>query len=102
MASCRWALFAPPADAGLTELVPLLVVTDEGDVVPLTYDLGAEHHWGSLHDAGLATLAGRWRPEGAPRLAAALARAHAAMAAPGGPPMLFWYDVLGASRDPAA
>ena len=94
-------LFAPPEDADLPELVPLLVVTDDGTVVPLTYDIGAEHQWGSLHEAGLATLAGRWRPEGAPRLAAALARAHAAMAAPGGPPMLFWYDALGRREEVA-
>lgn len=95
-------LFAPPADADLPELVPLLVVTDEAAVVPLTYDIGAEHHWGSLHEAGLAELARRWRTEGAPRLAAALAGAHAAMAAPGGPEMLFWYDVLASVQHAAA
>jgi hypothetical protein len=87
-------LFAPPADADLAELVPLLLVTDEGLVVPLTYDIDRGHHWGSLHEAGLGTLAARWQPLGAPRLAGLLDRTHAALAAPGGPPLAFWFDAL--------
>ena len=95
-------LFAPPADADLAELVPLLLVTDEGLVVPLTYDIDPVHHWGSLHEAGLEALAAKWRPRGAPRLAALLDGAHAALTSPGGPPLAFWFDALAGAATAAA
>jgi MoaA/NifB/PqqE/SkfB family radical SAM enzyme len=63
---------APAPAAPLGEWLSPLVIETDGQVVPLSYGFGRAFALGSLHDASLGTLAGRWDPEPLRALAADL------------------------------
>ena len=85
--------FVAAADAALTELVPIVVIADTGEVVPISYDVDRSLRWGSILTERLPSMAERWRATSASRLADLTRRTYATLME-SGEAAVHWYDTL--------
>ncbi|HEY1301040.1 MAG TPA: hypothetical protein VGF07_11125, partial [Stellaceae bacterium] len=79
--------------ASLVAAAPVLVVTADASVVPLTHGVSPELHLGSLHAAPLASLADKWLADDrADKLADACERTWSEIVQRRPTQAVYWYD----------
>jgi MoaA/NifB/PqqE/SkfB family radical SAM enzyme len=92
---CFFADACPAGDdLPLAELVSPLILETDGTVVPLEYGVGRQFQLGSLHEARLADLAGRWKRERLAEFRRLCRNAFEAVTADRGTPLTNWYEAV--------
>ena len=81
----------------LIDVAPVLVVDADANVIPMTHDVNSSLRLGSLHEAGLASLAADWLDRGAgDDLAMACEQTWVELTRTSPPLAVYWYDEVAA------